>query len=152
MPFENLVAPEPRLDATLNQGHAILKLLNLAHFTNPALYANPVGVGGNLLIPEVTKPGDESPWLDTTRDLAGMGLPLDKPIYLQFEVGEFPGRFFNVAQSLVHLQANDPIYGLASFISMISIGATDPKVLAIIANLPGAKAALKAELAGLGAA
>lgn len=152
MAFENLVAPEPRLDATLNQGHGIVKLLTLARFTNPALYANPVTAGGNLLIPEVQRADDQSPWLDTSRDLQSMSVPVDKPIYLQFEVGEFPGRFFNVAQSLVHLQAADPIYGLASFLSMISIGATDLKVLAIIGQLAGMKDAVKQALAGLGAA
>lgn len=142
--FSYLIAPEPRLDASLNDGHRVVKVLAMAGFGHPRLYANtiPNGSIGAVMIPELKQSSDSAQWVDVSRDLASLGVPAGLPIYLQFRVDEIDD-YYNVAGTVAMLNSPDPIYGLQRLMNSLSIGAqSNQRVLQIIANLPGVRTAV----------
>lgn len=150
--FSYLVAPEPRLDASINDGHRVLTVLGLAGFSHPRLYGNTIagGANGSVMIPELKEQSDTALWVDVSRDLVDLGVPTSLPIYLQFRVDEIDN-YYNVAQTVAMLNAPDPIYGLNQLMAILNIGAqSNQRVLQVISNLPGVSAAIsKALLASM---
>jgi hypothetical protein len=152
--FSFLVDPEPRLNATLIQGHQLIAVLALAGASNPRLYAEPnVTQGaGDLLIPETSteKPAD---WTDTSRDLTTMGVPQDLAIDLSYAVdqdlnGGAPPANRNVAEALKWVDGNDPIFGMQEFLSANPF-LPNQNAAQLALQLPGVMAAVKTALAAM---
>jgi hypothetical protein len=152
--FAFLVDPEPRLNATLIQGHQLIAVLARAGASNPRLYAEPNGTPGtgDLFIPETAteKPAN---WSDTSRDLATMGVPQDLAIDLSYAVdqdlngGALPGNR-NVAEALKWVNSADPIYGMQEFLSANPF-LPNQNAAGLVLQLPGVMPAVKTALAAL---
>lgn len=115
--FENITAPNPKLNASLNDGHKLQGMIQAQRLgANPRLYANEVGGGmGRLgLVPETDSQdnSDLPNWalandnliLNSDADGNGNALPPDTPVYLQVWVSE-RGNFYDVAGVLARVDA-----------------------------------------------
>ena len=94
--FSNIQAPNPQLNATLDQGHAIVRALAIAGYPNPRLYANQVQSGPSVayMIPETaTQQNGDAPFVDVGNNLVAMGVPSDLAIYLQVRVDNLSDYF-----------------------------------------------------------
>lgn len=147
--FSFLIAPEPRLDADLTEGHQVIGILSLAGFIRPRLYCNTVSGSGAQFIPEKQIPMDDAPWVDTGRDLLSIGVPLDLKIYLQYYTDTCPGRYFDVAQAVAMINAHDQINGLERLMAIMRFGSSDSQVLQIVSNLANVRASISDGLAAL---
>lgn len=93
--FENIIAPNAMLNATLDQGHTICNLLARAGFPNPKLYANQIfsGPQNAHMVPELPSPNDTAPYVDTSTSLKDLNVPSNLAIYLQVRVDNKPDYF-----------------------------------------------------------
>lgn len=78
----SLTAPEPRLNATLAEGRALLAELQAKYPQNGfALFACDIEGGGSPIIPDLkTEKEYDATYVDNSRDLQGE--PTDVPFYL----------------------------------------------------------------------
>lgn len=153
-PIARLVAGEPKLNATMAQGHLLVKILNAAKFTGVRLFANPTSAGGAdnaLMVPETSDRADQDDsWIDAGQTLDGMTIPDNQAMYLQFRTNETGSTFYDVAQSVALIRHPDPIFGLLELMAMLGVAAQgDAKVLSVIASLPDAVKAVKADFGSL---
>lgn len=165
--FSQFVAPEPSLNATIAQARLVCLLYSQAGFTNPRIFANPVGFRmGEGMVPETSWSNDgDNSMIDTSQTLRSLNIPGidrapgldptpgDPALYLAFTLDEtnrtFAGvsTFFPVAACIKELKNPNTIAGLMGLMSLFAPGANvDAKVLQIIGNMPGALAAIRAGL------
>jgi hypothetical protein len=111
--FEDITAPNPRLNATRAQGHDLQSRIIAASIsTNPRLYANKSG-GTGFEVPELASQdnSDLPAWATNFADgstLDSMAVPEDTPVYLQVWIVERQN-FYDVAQVQVLVQAGVPL-------------------------------------------
>jgi hypothetical protein len=150
--FAFLVSAEPRLNATLIQGHQLIAVLARAGASNPRLYAEPNVTQGaeTLFIPE-TKSEKPAEWVDSSRDLATMNVPQDLAINLSYAVdqdlngGALPAER-NVAEALKWVDSPDPIFGMQEFLSANPF-LPNQNAAQLALQLPGVIPAVKTALA-----
>jgi hypothetical protein len=115
--FENITAPNPKLNTSLTEGHRLQGLIQAQRLgTNPRLYANEVGggMGRAGLVPETDAQdnSDIPSWAQANDNLVlasnadgnNNPLPPDVPVYLQVWVSERQN-FYDVAGVLARVDA-----------------------------------------------
>ena len=98
MSFDNIVAPNAILNASLNDGHKLVSLLGKAGIPSVRLFANSMNTGpvASWMIPEVRAAVETNSLVSPDGDLTG--LDPAKPVYLA-ALSPFDNDFHNVAQS-----------------------------------------------------
>jgi hypothetical protein len=111
--FEDITAPNPRLNATRAQGHELQSQIVAASISvNPRLYANKSG-GTGFEVPETSSQdnSDLPGWATNYADgstLDSLGVPEDRPVYLQVWIVE-KQNFYDVAQVVLLVSGGIPL-------------------------------------------
>lgn len=104
--FDNLIAPNPRLNASRADGQRLISMILAASpsiSANPRLYCNPSDNGWTEIPDNGTQDNSDLPgWANEgagSDTLDSLGVPMDLPIYLQVYTAE-SGNFHDVADVL----------------------------------------------------